>query len=387
MKNGKQLSFLSRVWHVILTLTLTFGTFANIQTATAQPAVVQGARSVIDAVRPQNVAKGLSSLGERGIPEIEVYSAPPRGDLNSIYPVGVQDISWLSREGVAVSALVFYPKTRPVAGSKFSAVIFSHGLGSSAENFSYLGRSWAGRGIVSIFLRHPESDESIWRGKIRAMGELKEAYSKYWTGVDRVRALRSGIDYLYEHHNDPGPLGSDVDLNRIGVAGNDLGALAALLLAGQIPLDGARTYKDPRVSGVLALSPPVFCEPERGPIVYENISAPTMIVTGTEDNGIVGTTKAHERRIPYDSIRGVDKYLVVLQGADHRVYGGRRMGAKHASDQPFQQTIRQETSDFWSAYLQTETSILRQLCAQGKTVPFSNARVEWLLGGGRLAAF
>jgi hypothetical protein len=112
-----------------------------------------------------------------------------------------------------------------------------------------------------------------------------------------------------------------------------------------------------------------------------------MIVTGTEDNGIVGTTKAHERRIPYDSIRGVDKYLVVLQGADHRVYGGRRMGAKHASDQPFQQTIRQETSDFWSAYLQTEPSILRQLCAQGKTVPFSNARVEWLLGGSRLAAF
>ncbi|MBQ4079301.1 MAG: hypothetical protein II596_01335 [Thermoguttaceae bacterium] len=136
MKDGKQLSFLNRVWHLILAFILAFGTFANIQTATAQPGVIQGARGVIDAVRPQNVAKGLSSLGERGIPEREAYSAPPRGDLNSIYPVGVQDISWPSREGVTVSALVFYPETRPVAGSKFSAVIFSHGLGSSAENFS-----------------------------------------------------------------------------------------------------------------------------------------------------------------------------------------------------------------------------------------------------------
>ena len=69
MKDGKQLSFLNRVWHLILAFTLAFGTFANIQTATAQPAVIQGARGVIDAVRPQNVAKGLSSLGERGIPE------------------------------------------------------------------------------------------------------------------------------------------------------------------------------------------------------------------------------------------------------------------------------------------------------------------------------
>ena len=42
-------------------------------------------------------------------------------------------------------------------------VLFSHGLGGTREGSSFLGRHWAARGYVAVFLQHPGSDDSIWK--------------------------------------------------------------------------------------------------------------------------------------------------------------------------------------------------------------------------------
>ncbi|MBQ5788797.1 MAG: hypothetical protein IIW01_00775, partial [Thermoguttaceae bacterium] len=86
------------------------------------------------------------------------------------YPVARREVSWRDARGTQISALVFYPAAPPVAGSKFSVVVYSHGLGGSAERFAYLGEAWAARGVATLCLRHPESDETVWRGKLRPMG-------------------------------------------------------------------------------------------------------------------------------------------------------------------------------------------------------------------------
>ena len=44
-------------------------------------------------------------------------------------------------------------------------VLFSHGLGGSRQNNAFLGRHWAARNYVAVFLQHPGSDESVWQGK------------------------------------------------------------------------------------------------------------------------------------------------------------------------------------------------------------------------------
>lgn len=354
------------------------------QRAFAQRGIAQGVQEILDVVRPDSLRYDRMSMRVKS-GEAPVYFPVSQGgsvgDSVVSYPVGSRNVSWVSREGVQISALVFYPTVPPVDGQKFSAVIFSHGLGGDVENFVYLGRAWAERGIVTICLRHPESDESIWRGKLRPMGELKVAYNKYWSARDRARAIRSGIDFLYAVHDDDGPLGVDLDLNKIGVAGNDLGALGALLVAGQLPPDNGSSMRDTRVAGVLALSPPVFCDSIQGGYVYAGIAVPVMVITGTQDDGIVGTTKASQRRLPYDCVRDVDKYLVILQGGDHRVYGGRRLGVKQGGDLSFQNSIRQETADFWSAYLLENSGILHQLYIAGKVTNLSNAYVEWQISG------
>ena len=270
---------------------------------------------------------------------------------NAVYPVSSREVSWNDVRGRRVSALVFYPSAPPIAGSKFSVVVYSHGLGGSAERFAYLGKSWAARGVVTLCLRHPESDESVWRGKLRPMGELKEAYRQSWTARDRALAIRSALDFLATTQNADGPLGRDLDLARVGVAGNDLGALAALLVAGQLPPDNGPSLKDPRVAATLALSPPVYCDRRQGTVVYSLIDAPLATVAGTNDDGIVGDVKAEQRRVPYDCVRGVDRMHFTLQGGDHLVYGGHRRPAKHASDAPYQETIRSASTLFWRAYL------------------------------------
>jgi len=290
--------------------------------------------------------------------------------------IGVKEVHWTSRNGASYNALAYYPTTPPRDGVGFPAVIFSHGLGSSAENFAYLARSWASEGIVVLCLRHPGSDESIWRGKLRAMNELREAYQKYWTARDRATAISSAVDFLYASHNNSGPMGADVDLERIGVVGNDLGALGALLVAGQLPPDNGVSLKDPRVAAVLALSPPVFCESSQGVVVYESIQVPLMILTGTEDDGIVGKTKAYQRRIPYDSVRWNDRFLVVLQGGDHRVYAGHKMASKQAHDAPYQETIRVVSTEFWRAYLRADALALSGMRSGSFATKFSNASVE-----------
>ncbi len=344
-------------------------------------AALEAPATVVDVLRdpiPPSMTQG--GYARRG--ESDFYRSSVGGRYSSQrpaenYAVGVRNVTWRGRDAKSYSALAYHPATPPVGDVKFSVVIFSHGLGASAESFSYLANAWAERGNLVLLLRHPTSDESVWRGKLRPMAELKDAYRKHWSGRDRARAIIAALDLVYSWKNEGTGLGADLDLSRIAVAGNDLGALAALMVAGQLPPDNGPSLKDPRVASVLAMSPPVFCSREQGAIVYSQITVPVMVVTGTHDDGVVGSTKAYQRRMPYDSVRNVDRYLVILQGADHRVYGGLRISSqRQASDAPYQETILIETSDYFSAYLRDDAFRLASLRARGSVEQFANANVE-----------
>ncbi len=58
-------------------------------------------------------------------------------------------------------------------------VLFSHGLGGSREGYAYLGRHWAERGYVAVFLQHRGSDTSVWKDKPAGerMAAMKRAAS------------------------------------------------------------------------------------------------------------------------------------------------------------------------------------------------------------------
>lgn len=265
------------------------------------------------------------------------------------FQVGVKNMTWTAPDGsFQVRARAYYPADKT---EKSPVVIFSHGLGASGERFDYLGTSWAQRGIASIFLSHPASDETHWRGKLRPMNQMKEIYKKYWSARDRALMVRFALDRLDEMAGRPGTVAERLDLARVGVAGNDLGALAALLVAGQLPPDNGPSLADSRVVAVIAFSPPVYCSPDRGQIVYAGVKIPFISFAGTNDDGVVGMTKAPQRRIPFDSMTGNPRYHVTLQGGDHMVYSGHISSIKKGNDPPYQRSIRDISTIFWAAYL------------------------------------
>ena len=66
------------------------------------------------------------------------------------------------------------------------AVLFLLLPGCGAGSRLAIDNGSASNGGVTVTLHHPETDESVWRGKARPMAALKEAYRKYWPSRDRA---------------------------------------------------------------------------------------------------------------------------------------------------------------------------------------------------------
>src|SRR5262245_56364081 len=60
-----------------------------------------------------------------------------------------------------IPVLVYMPK----AALPAPVVLFSHGLGGNRQGSAFLGNHWAARGYAVVFVQHPGSDDSVWKGK------------------------------------------------------------------------------------------------------------------------------------------------------------------------------------------------------------------------------
>lgn len=229
------------------------------------------------------------------------------------------------------------------------AIIVSHGLGGSREALEYLGRHWASHGYVAVHLQHAGSDVRIWQGKSQVEGRraMQRAAKDPQAALDRPQDVSSAIDRLLA-----GPLkvrsdSLSIDPTRLAVAGHSFGAFTALASAGInfSPRSVSPTnYGDGRLVASIALSATAF----RGqrPGAFDTVLIPTLHMTGTEDHGAVVDTVPEERRNAYDRIRNAPKYLVILDGGDHAVFGGARRGAKKGTDERHWAIIKATTTAF-----------------------------------------
>ena len=272
-----------------------------------------------------------------------------------------------STRGRPVPVKIYLPTN---ATGPCPTILFSHGLGGSNENCAYLGEYWAANGYASVFIHHFGSDDTVWKGKIRPLNELRNAYEHNWTGRSRVQDIQFVVRQLErlseESRGGPTRL---IDVQRLGVAGYDLGALASLLMVGQLSPEGHPIIQDTRIRAALAMSPPVQANSEPNSKVYARIETPCLFITGTKDDGIIGTTKANERRIPFDFIGCNDQYLVVFDGTDHMLYAGQLslLLPRVKNDAPYQRSIARLSTNFWNAYLKSDPNALSFMMSQNVT--------------------
>lgn len=257
-------------------------------------------------------------------------------------------------------------------------VVFSHGLGGSREGSPYLGRHWAARGYVCVFLQHPGSDESVWKDvpRLRRMQALRDAASaeNYFLRVADVPAV---LDQLELWNTDDGHLlFGRLDLEHVGMTGHSFGAVTTQAVSGQSAPSrsgggGARPFTtqpftDVRIDAALAMSPskPSVGTPAQA---FGAVSIPWMLMTGTHDGGAIGDQTPDTRLEVYPYLpTTIDRYELVLDGAEHSAFSDRALPGETETRNPnHHRAILALSTAFWDAYLLGDVDARAWLLGEG----------------------
>jgi predicted dienelactone hydrolase len=241
----------------------------------------------------------------------------------------------------------------PQAMQAAPVVLFSHGLGGSREGSSYLGKHWAARGYVAVFLQHPGSDTGVWKDESprRRMQAMREAASAQ-NFLLRVRDVPAVLDQL-DHWNksDGHALAGRLDLRKVGMSGHSFGAVTTQAVSGQMTAREKALFTDVRIAAALIMSP---SSPRRGTpeAAFGKVSLPWMLMTGTKDTAPIGDADMESRLAVFPALPPGDKYELVLFGAEHSAFTDRALpGDSEPRNPNHHRAILALSTAFWDTFL------------------------------------
>ena len=231
-------------------------------------------------------------------------------------------------------------------------ILFSHGLGGSRNNNSYLGQQWSKRGYVVVFVQHVGSDESVWKDTpvLRRMNAMRKAANAENFQL-RTGDIPAVIDQLekWNKQQDHALYGM-MDVSKIGMSGHSFGALTTQAVAGQTYFRQQR-FLEKRIAASIAMSPSA---PRAGnaDAAFASITKPFLCMTGTKDTSPIGNATVESRLQVYESLPKGDKYQLVLKDGEHSAFGeGRLPGDKMRKNPNHHVLIKALSTAFWDAYL------------------------------------
>jgi dienelactone hydrolase len=213
--------------------------------------------------------------------------------------------------GLTVATRIAYPRR----GRHLPVVLFSHGAYSSKDEYNLILDDWAAHGYIVIAPTHRDSTTlGVKRGS-------NDPRSFQWRLDDMALLLAQ----LQELGSKVPALAGRVDAMNVVAAGHSFGGLVAQTL-------GGASYYDPVAAKTVALHYPVikaviiFSGAGRVPPIlrtedFASLTVPTLVTVGTEDLKQTELSGYRWRREPYDLLPNGNKYLLVLQGADHYLGG------------------------------------------------------------------
>ena len=246
-------------------------------------------------------------------------------------------------------------------------MLFSHGLGGSRAGSPFLGKHWAARGYVAVFLQHPGSDELVWKDQplAKRMAAMREAASAK-NFLLRAQDVPAVLDQLAKWNGESGhELAGRLDARNVGMSGHSFGGHTTQAVAGQkFPL-GGQSLTVACVKAAIVMSPSA---PERGDInaAFGSVKIPWLLMTGTHDTAAIGSQTPESRRRVFPCAGFGDNFELVLEKAEHSAFTERPLpGDKERRNPNHQRTILALSTAFWDAYLRGDA-----------------AAKEWLLGDG-----
>ncbi len=245
-------------------------------------------------------------------------------------------------------------------------VLFSHGLGGSREGSVFFGRHWSARGYVAVFLQHPGSDDSVWKGRAPAerMSGLKQA-AGLKDFLLRVQDVPAVIDQLERWNATRGHiLAGRMDLARLGMSGHSFGAVTTQAVSGQRFAFG-RSFTDPRIKAAVIMSPSAPRLGAAGP-AFGSVRIPWLLLTGTQDMVPFFSPSVDARLKVFPALPAGDKFELVLDGAEHSIFTDRALSFDRLPRNPnHHRAILAITTAFWDAFLRGDVGARAWLDGSG----------------------
>jgi len=252
----------------------------------------------------------------------------------------------------------------PAGTGPAPAVIVSHGLGGTREGLAYMGRALAAHGYVAVHVQHAGSDIGAARvGTGTPIQNLAAAARDPEVAANRFGDVPFAVTELLRLNGQAGALQGRIDGDHLAILGHSFGAVTSLAVAGQA-FPGGRTARDPRIDVAVALSP---SPPRQQTSVqaYGTIDIPVLMFTGTVDTSPVDDFPPERRQEPYGALSRAFRMLVVFDGADHAVFGGRTRGPAESTDSAIQAETIRITLAFLDRFLRAQPADLAGIEAAG----------------------
>jgi predicted dienelactone hydrolase len=273
-------------------------------------------------------------------------------------PLAVDVADGLTLQAAAGRKTLPYKVHFPANGGPFPVIVFSHGFGGNKDAFAAVGRHWASQGYVVI---HPTHADGL--GRRQPEPRARDEEQPEWLQkdgllkglndpariADRVADIVLVMDSLAKLEEAIPSLEGRIDAKRIGVGGHSFGAYTAMLIGGvTVDLGGekSKSFRDERVMCILPISGQGAGQQGLTNTSWNGVTVPMMTITGTRDRGVGGQTVDWKRE-PYEFSPPGDKYLVVIEGANHFSFGG-RLGVRssHVTDM-----VNTFSTYFWDTHL------------------------------------
>ena len=223
-------------------------------------------------------------------------------------------------DGVPVEVSIFIPD----APGKLPVVVYLPGVGEDTGQGELWRRPWAQAGYAVVSIQPKAYGEALWANHQAKPGDFKAVgravFSRHAL-EERLSQVCWALEQLAARVRGGNPRYASLDLGRMALAGYDLGAQTALVLAGE-KVDLALPAPPPVFTAAILISPHADPAREKAPGRYAAIQMPLLLVSGGQDQDPAAISTPASRKSLWNELPPGGKHLLWFERANHRLLSG-----------------------------------------------------------------
>lgn len=252
--------------------------------------------------------------------DLETFRAESSYHPESRAPGTPVDAHW--NNGSRHVDIVFWA---PESSGKYPLIIYLPGLGQDAASAPLWREAWVKAGFAVLSIQHHTDATALSHLSPEDRHDLKSIGHEHFNhhALDgRLKDLSFAFHTLESQIKAGKAPFTQARTDQLALAGFDLGSQTVQAMAGE-HIKGIQLPDNlPPAQALILLSPYVDLAQGGMQHRFEALSAPLLVVTGSDDHDPWGVTSPSVRSTPWQQAQGGNKYLLNLTNGTHRQLAG-----------------------------------------------------------------